>query len=39
MGCDDNNVCVIVLLAILFTLNAVFLHFLDDGPYVYSHIN
>lgn len=33
MTIDDNNICVIFILALLFVLNYLILYYLEDGPY------
>lgn len=37
-GCDDNNICVMVMIFLMLIVNALFLSYLEDGPIMYSHI-
>ncbi|CAD8145344.1 unnamed protein product [Paramecium octaurelia] len=37
MTCDDNNFCVILILAALFVLNYLALYYLEDGPYAQTN--
>ena len=37
LECDENNICVIVMLFLLLLMNGIFISIVEDGPFVYSH--
>ncbi|KAM3145024.1 hypothetical protein pb186bvf_002699 [Paramecium bursaria] len=37
LECDDNNICVILMLFLLLLMNGIFISIIEDGPFVYSH--
>lgn len=37
LACDDNNICVILMLFLLLLMNGIFISIVEDGPFVQSH--